>query len=67
MDKEKITTKQNYLINNDDIYDSSVISADEHLGGSPLSIKETLIWLEESKIFFYKIKQSIESEKKLIR
>ena len=47
--------------------DSSVISADEHLGGSPLSIKETLIWLEESKIFFYKIKQSIESEKKLIR
>ncbi len=42
---------------------SSIFSADEHLGGSPLSIKETLIWLEESRIFFYKIKRTIESEK----
>ena len=56
--KEKITYKRNNLnnLNNDD---NVVISADEHLGGSPLSIKETLIWLEESKIFFYKIKESI--------
>jgi hypothetical protein len=60
--KEKITYKRNNLnnLNNDD---NVVISADEHLGGSPLSIKETLIWLEESKIFFYKIKESIESKK----
>ena len=56
--KEEITYKRNNLnnLNNDD---NVVISADEHLGGSPLSIKETLIWLEESKIFFYKIKESI--------
>ncbi len=40
---------------------NAVISANEHLGGSPLSIKETLIWLEESKIFFYKIKKQVES------
>ena len=39
--------------------DNAVISANDHLGGSPLSIRETLIWLEESKIFFYKIKQQI--------
>ena len=60
--KEEITYKRNNLnnLNNDD---NVVISADEHLGGSPLSIKETLIWLEESKIFFYKIKESIESKK----
>ena len=60
--KEKIMYKRNNLnnLNNDD---NVVISADEHLGGSPLSIKETLIWLEESKIFFYKIKESIESKK----
>ena len=59
--KEKITPKRNNLndLNNDG---NAVISADDHLGGSPLSIKETLIWLEESKIFFYKIKNSIESE-----
>ena len=41
---------------------NAVISADEHLGGNPLTIKETLIWLEESKIFFYKIKKSLESK-----
>jgi|GEM_PF-5639788 len=35
MDKEKITTKRNYLINNDDIYDNTVISADEHLAAAP--------------------------------
>ena len=60
--KEKITSKRNNLngLNNNG---NAVISADDHLGGSPLSIKETLIWLEESKIFFYKIKKSIESKK----
>lgn len=51
------------LNNYDDCDNSSIVSANEHLGGSPLSIKETLIWLEESKIFFYRIKQSIESKK----
>ena len=61
---QKIVSKPNNLndLNNDD---NVVISANEHLGGSPLSIKETLIWLEESKIFFYKIKESIESKKNL--
>ena len=60
--KEKITSKRNNLndLNNDG---NAVISADDRLGGSPLSIKETLIWLEESKIFFYRIKQSMESKK----
>jgi hypothetical protein len=62
--KEKIASKRNNLndLNNDG---NVVISANEHLGGSPLSIKETLIWLEESRIFFYKIKESIESKKNL--
>ncbi|MCL4498305.1 MAG: hypothetical protein M1412_01950 [Deltaproteobacteria bacterium] len=48
---------------NDNLYniDNAVISANDHLGGSPLSIRETLIWLEESKIFFYKIKKQIGS------
>lgn len=49
--------------NNTDTANGTVISADDHLGGNPLTIKETLIWLEESKIFFYNIKQSLESEK----
>jgi hypothetical protein len=49
--KEKVTPKRNNLngLNNNG---NAVISADDRLGGSPLSIKETLIWLEESKIFF---------------
>ena len=66
MKKEKITPKHNNLnslSNCHNCNDNTVISADDHLGGSPLSIKETLIWLEESKIFFYKIKKSIESKK----
>ena len=60
--KEKVTPKRNNLngLNNNG---NAVISADDRLGGSPLSIKETLIWLEESKIFFYRIKQSMESKK----
>ncbi len=37
-----------------------IISADDHIGKNPLSIKETFIWLEESKIFFYKIRKSME-------
>ena len=62
IERKKIASKRNNL---NDLYNDGnvVISANEHLGGSPLSIKETLIWLEESKIFFYKIKQSIESKK----
>ena len=64
IERKKIVSKRNNLndLNNDD---NVVISANEHLGGSPLSIKETLIWLEESRIFFYRIKQSIESKKNL--
>ena len=61
---QKIVSKPNNL-NNSYSTDNAVISADEHLNGSPLSIKETLIWLEESRIFFYRIKQSIESKKNL--
>ena len=62
MEREKTSSKRNDL---NDLSNGSnaVISANEHLDGSPLSIKETLIWLEESKIFFYKIKESIESKK----
>jgi hypothetical protein len=60
--------KENPSKRNDISYkaDNAVISADEHLNGSPLSIKETLIWLEESKIFFFRIKQSMESKRKLL-
>ncbi|MCL4427812.1 MAG: hypothetical protein M1276_02290 [Deltaproteobacteria bacterium] len=56
INKEKITSKRNNL-NNLNNYYNAAISADDHLGGRPLSIKETLIWPEESKIFFYKIKE----------
>lgn len=51
MEREKTSSKRNNL---NDLSNGSnaVISANEHLDGSPLSIKETLIWLEESKIFF---------------
>jgi hypothetical protein len=63
MKKEKITPKRNNLNNlidcNTNNDNNTVISSDDRLGGSPLTIKETLIWLEESKIFFYKIKKSI--------
>lgn len=66
MKKEKIKSKHNNLKNLKGCYNNKdnviVISADDRLGGNPLTIKETLIWLEESKIFFYKIKNSIESE-----
>ena len=62
MEREKTSSKRNNL-NDLSNGSNSVISANEHLDGSPLSIKETLIWLEESKIFFYKIKESIESKK----
>ncbi len=61
-DKEN-KTGINKNINNANISNDAVTSADDHLGGNPLTIKETLIWLEESKIFFYNIQQSLKSEK----
>ncbi|MCL4427679.1 MAG: hypothetical protein M1276_01605 [Deltaproteobacteria bacterium] len=66
MNKNNTEIKKNPSNSNDNSYkaDDAVTLADEHLNGSPLSIKETLIWLEESKIFFYRIKQSMESKEK---
>lgn len=61
--KNKTCIKTDIDKNNNNTSSDAVISADDRLGGNPLTIKETLIWLEESKIFFYKIKQSLESEK----
>ncbi|MGC8554734.1 MAG: hypothetical protein ACP5NA_04555 [Candidatus Acidulodesulfobacterium sp.] len=64
MKKEKVTPKRDNLNNlidcsNNNNDNNTVISSDDRLCGSPLTIKETLIWLEESKIFFYKIKKSM--------
>ncbi|MHB1696679.1 MAG: hypothetical protein ACYCSQ_01015 [bacterium] len=55
------TDKKNKTIDNTSTYD--IITADDRLGKNRLTVKETLIWLEESKIFFYKIRKSLESKK----
>lgn len=52
--------------NDDDIFDNAIISADERLGGNRLSIKETLIWIEESRVVFYKIKKQLELDNEKI-
>lgn len=59
MEKSKITQD----LKSDNKYSNKIMLADERYFGNKLTIKETLIWLEETKIFFYNIKKSIENEK----